>query len=262
MTLAWKSDLASGPKMVLLALCDNANDQGECYPSVPMIAQKCSMGVRTVQQHINDMEAAGIVSRDMRTGRSTIYRIDPRRICTPAESAPPQNSHHTPAKSAPPPPQNLHPTPAESAPITIKEPSIEPSRNRKRAPAAPAEQVALPDWLPTDAWSGYLDMRQTKKKIPTDHAVRLILADLAKWRAAGHDVATILNTSTMNGWTAVYEPKTPPAAVLAEARQAQPAATRARRPQGNEPKGTDESYDQWQTRVAAFERAQRQGAQA
>jgi hypothetical protein len=30
-----------------------------------------------------------------------------------------------------------------------------------------------------------------------------------------------------------------------------------RKPQGNEPKGTDESYDEWQARVDAFERAQR-----
>jgi uncharacterized protein YdaU (DUF1376 family) len=33
--------------------------------------------------------------------------------------------------------------------------------------------------------------------------------------------------------------------------------TPSRKPQGNEPKGTDESYDEWQARVDAFERAQR-----
>ena len=123
MTLAWKSDLPSGRKMVLLALCDNANDQGECFPSVPMLAKKCSMGERTVQQHISDMEVSGILKREMRTGRSTIYHINPRNFCTPADFAPPQNLHHTPAESAPPPPQNLHHTPAESAPKTIKEQS-------------------------------------------------------------------------------------------------------------------------------------------
>jgi DNA-binding transcriptional ArsR family regulator len=212
MTMAWKSGLSSGQKMVLLALCDNANDQGECYPSVPMLAEKCSMGERTVQQHISDLEAAGIVKREMRTGRSTLYRIDPRKICTPAESAPPQNLHPTPADFAPPPPQNLHPTPADFAPITINEPSIEPSRKRQRrvkpAPVA-AVKPTLPDWLPLDAWDGYLQMRREKKKPPTEHAVKLLLSDLAKWHAAGHDVAIILNTSTKNGWTDVYEPKVP-----------------------------------------------------
>ena len=36
----------------------------------------------------------------------------------------------------------------------------------------------------------------------------------------------------------------------------------ARKPQGLDPKGTDESYDEWQARVAAYERAQRSGGKA
>lgn len=35
-----------------------------------------------------------------------------------------------------------------------------------------------------------------------------------------------------------------------------------RKPQGNDPKGTDESYEDWQARVAAYERAQRNGGMA
>ena len=116
MTEAWKAELPSGRKFVLLSLCDNANDQGECYPSIAMIAKRCSMSVRAVQGHILALESDGVVVRVERIGRSTLYRINPRRICTPAESAPPQNLHPTPAESAPhprrictPPPQNLHP---------------------------------------------------------------------------------------------------------------------------------------------------------
>lgn len=44
-----------------------------------------------------------------------------------------------------------------------------------------------------------------------------------------------------------------------------PAATPpapARKPQGNEPKGTDESYEDWQARVAAYEHAMRNGGKA
>jgi len=224
MTLAWKSGLPSGQKMVLLALCDNANDQGECYPSVTMLAEKCSMGARTVQQHVTDMETAGIVTREMRNGRSTIYHINAAKFRTPAESAPPQishpreirtpqNLHPTPAESAPPPPQISHPTPADFAPITINEPPVEPSGKRQKR-AKPATAVAvvavLPDWLPLEAWTGYLDMRREKRKAPTERAMQLVLADLEKFHAAGHDVAAVLNASTKNGWTDVYEPKTPP----------------------------------------------------
>jgi hypothetical protein len=138
MTLAWKMDMQAGRKMVLLAMCDSANDEGKCWPSIETLMQKCSMGERTVQQHLAVMEAEGIVKRDMRAGRSTVYNIDPRRLCTPAESAPPQISHPAnsapaPATSAPIPPQNPHPTPADLAPITVKEPPKEPSKKRKVA---------------------------------------------------------------------------------------------------------------------------------
>ena len=88
MTEAWKSDMPSGRKFVLLSLCDNANDQGGCYPSIPMIAKRCSMSERTVQGHIQDLKKAGILTVLERYGRSSIYTINPRRICTPAESAP------------------------------------------------------------------------------------------------------------------------------------------------------------------------------
>lgn len=123
MTLAWKTGFQSGRKMVLLALCDNASDEGVCYPSIATLSRKCSMAERTVQGHIADLEALGIVHREFRTGRSTLYEINGSKICTP------QNLHPTPADAAPPPPQPLHPPPAELAPITITEPSVEPSSN-------------------------------------------------------------------------------------------------------------------------------------
>jgi uncharacterized protein YdaU (DUF1376 family) len=51
---------------------------------------------------------------------------------------------------------------------------------------------------------------------------------------------------------------TPPRATVPQATPI--LAPVPRRPQGNEPKGLDESYEDWQTRVAAFEQAQRQAA--
>ena len=43
MTLAWNSKFCSAIKVVLLALVENADDDGTCYPS---IANKCSMRER------------------------------------------------------------------------------------------------------------------------------------------------------------------------------------------------------------------------
>lgn len=123
MTAAFKAHLSTTRKFVLLALCDSANDQGECYPSVPVVMEKCSAGERTVQEAVAYLEREGFLKREFRTGRSTVYWIaDPRNWRTPAAAAPPQQPH---------------PTPAAAAPITITEPSIEPSRKQKKSACAP-----------------------------------------------------------------------------------------------------------------------------
>jgi DNA-binding transcriptional ArsR family regulator len=131
MTLAWKTNIPSGRKLVLLALCDNANHQGECYPSVEVIAHKCSMGQRTVQQHIGDLEAAGVLVRHFRRGRSTLYKIDLHHLGSPTDSAAVRHSHPAPAVSASSPPQVSDVTSATSAPITINEPSKDPLPKRQ-----------------------------------------------------------------------------------------------------------------------------------
>ena len=191
MTEAWKTDMPSGRKFVLLSLCDNANDQGECFPSVSMIAQRCSMGERTVQAHISDLENMGILTRMERSGRSSIYRINPRKFCTPADFAPPQISHPTPADSAPPPPQISHPTPADFAPITIKEPSIEPKGNPKK------ETLARPDDVSADVWGDFLSVRKQHKAALTATALKGIRDEAAK---AGISLEDALTICCARGW--------------------------------------------------------------
>lgn len=150
MTLAFKASLPTTQKFVLVALCDSANDQGECYPSVPTLAEKCSMGVRTVQEAIVALEAVGCLRREFRAGRSTVYWLDPAAelSTTPAPAASrasriPQEPHPTPAGAAPPPPQEPHPTPAPAAPITVNEPSVEPPKKQKKPPALTVDASLL-----------------------------------------------------------------------------------------------------------------------
>jgi len=65
----------------------------------------------------------------------------------------------------------------------------------------------LPDWLPVEAWNGYVEMRKRIKKPMTGRAEQLRLVDLQKFHDSGYDVAAILDQSTANNWTDLYEPK-------------------------------------------------------
>lgn len=67
-------------KLVLVKLADNANDQGEAWPSVSYIAEQCEMSVRSVQNHITELEKMGLIRTEFRKSanglnQSNIYHL-------------------------------------------------------------------------------------------------------------------------------------------------------------------------------------------
>ena len=206
MSVVWGIPMTPTQKLVLLALADNCNDMGECYPSILTICEKSGLSERGVQGAISEMEKMGLVNRFMRKGRSTLYTI------TPAGYAPPQEVHPAPrapapAPDAPPPPQEVHPTPAPRAPITVNEPSIEPSRNRnKNKTQKPA--FVLPDWFSDadrknwDAWNSI-----PKRRNASNERLEAAIEQLSDWRKQGIDWSQALKNSAVGGWQGLFEPK-------------------------------------------------------
>lgn len=199
MTAAFKAALPSTTKFVLVALCDNANDQGECYPSISMLCEKTSLSERAVQGAINALVAQNFMRRDIRNGRSTYYFIskpDSWPALTPAPRAPrttctPQELHPTPAGDAPPPPHHVHPTPAPRAPITIIEPSIEPSLNQNLSGQAALKYSALDDLLlagvEKQIAEDWLEVRKAKKAKNTKTGISGVLSQIAKTHLTAND---------------------------------------------------------------------------
>jgi hypothetical protein len=64
--------------------------------------------------------------------------------------------------------------------------------------------VALPEWLPLDAWNGYAEMRRKIKKPMTDYAAGLRIKDLEGFMSEGQDPEAVLNQSIVNSWTDLY----------------------------------------------------------
>lgn len=109
LSAAWDLDIGSTEKMVLMCLCDHANDDGVCWPSVARIVRKTSKSERTVQTALKWLRENGFFVIDGVNGTTPKYVLDPRKICTPAEIAPPQKLRRTPAKSAPKPSRTPNP---------------------------------------------------------------------------------------------------------------------------------------------------------
>lgn len=62
----------------------------------------------------------------------------------------------------------------------------------------------LPDWIPLDAWEGYLEMRKKIRKPMTVRAVSLAIGTLDKLRGEGQSVIAVLDQSTMNSWQGLF----------------------------------------------------------
>lgn len=161
MAAAWEIAIPSTEKLVLLCLCDFANDHGVCWPSIKTIATKCSMSERTVQGTIKKLRDDGFCSWNDAPGKPHQFRLDPRKICTPAESAPPQILSK--------PPQNLHPTPAAAAP--------KPSMNHQEPPKS---IIPRPDGVSEQVWMDFLRHRRRKGDDLTQTALNRIVNEAAK----------------------------------------------------------------------------------
>lgn len=183
MAAAWEMPIPATEKMVLLCLCDYANDEGRnCFPAVGTVAKKCSKGVRTVQMAIRWLREHEILDIQDSPGKPHTFMLDPRKICTPAETAPPQKSAR--------PPQKLRHTPADSAP--------KPSYNHQEPPVKNIRaKVSKPDGVGVEVWDDFLAVRKAKRSPLTPTALKAIEREAEK---AGWTLDAAITESVARGW--------------------------------------------------------------
>jgi hypothetical protein len=194
MSAVWPLVLPRSEKFVLLALADNANDDGVCWPSVQTIARKTCTSEREVQRALADLEKMGQITRNYRTGRSVVYQVHPRQHVTPDAESPRQDVTDSYDTASPPPLTHGHP-----------ESSVEPTK--KRQGKAPKAKFVLPDWVPVEQWEAYCEARVKIKKPMTDFAKELAVAKLHALKEDGHHPAAVLANSAFNAWQGLWAPK-------------------------------------------------------
>ncbi len=209
--MTWAMRLPLKPastKFVLVALCDNVGTGALVWPSVSELVEKTSLDRKTVIAAIDKLEALGLLAdtgeRRGRTGQVKVYAVAIESIPN-AERFQDRNSSDIPPKESRFSSQRV-PFFRGKAPENGTRNHKEPSRNHQRNQKT-RDTVALPDWMPMEAWNGWVEMRNKGKAKPTPRALDLAIKKLAKFRDAGHDPAEILDKSTMSGWTDLYEPK-------------------------------------------------------
>jgi hypothetical protein len=156
--LTWSFNLRlqdMAAKAALLALADHANEEGQCWPSMPRIALFAGCSVKTARRAVQRLTDLGIIRRESRPGRSDLYTID---LCwSPSQAMRPERFDHSrPDQRALP---NWTDTPAISTRDTSRLGSrtttnrqMNPQKTLSWPPRDPAseQRVMLPaDWRPT-----------------------------------------------------------------------------------------------------------------
>ena len=216
----------TGPcKPVLVALADHADAAGQCWPTIERLVLFSGVSERTVQRSILELERDGFIAIERsRGGKANRFRliIGAEKTPTPPECHPATvaptvpDSHRLDNNDPGDTPPVWHPNPATQSgnpatqsgnPATVAPKPLEPSITpieppRARAIKSPA--VVLPDWMPAEAWNGYIESRVKLKKPPTPRAVELLVKKLDAFRSQGMAIDQILDASAVSGWTDVY----------------------------------------------------------
>ena len=206
MSACWPLQMPPSPKAVLISLADNANDSGECWPSIAHICERTCLGKTAVIAAIKWLEEAGIVLADRSNGRHSRYAIDLRGLDQGAlfGSEPVRQSDRyakrtgavgEPNRSA------RRSTPVREADTNRQEPSITKSKKQEQPQAALPDP---PDWIDRDAWQGFVDSRKKLRFPMTPRAAQLVIRELEKLGATGADPNAVLDQSTRNGWRDVF----------------------------------------------------------
>lgn len=103
-------------------------------------------------------------------------------------------------------PAETHGLPMANPPLTQTKP-IRVDKRREEEKTEDKAQAPLPEWLPMEAWTGFVEMRKRIRKPMTPRAQQLVLKTLEDMRAKGLSVAQALDNSTRNSWVDVYAPK-------------------------------------------------------
>lgn len=157
MTAVWDSPCTEPHTLLLLlALADWCNEQGECWPSVPTLAKKSRQSERNCRLHLRRLETLEILDKLEGRGRhhTNHYFLNLQNLQNLQQSLPPLQVSRT---------QNLQVATSKPATIVAPEPSLDPSEERSPSVSCPddlSEAQSLgkgpakfaPFWLKREPW--------------------------------------------------------------------------------------------------------------
>lgn len=187
-------------KLVLIKLADNANDKGECFPSIAYIADQCEISERSVQNHIKQLEVDGLLKIESRKSENGLNKSNIYYLNFSGANAAPYgaNGSVSGANAAP---SGESPAPldgANPAPITshIIESVKEPVNNL----ISGFDFSALNGSLEKNLIDDFIKFRKSIKKPVTQGAINYLIRELNKAVLEGHNANELIEMTLSRGW--------------------------------------------------------------
>lgn len=182
----------------MLALADWSDDEGFSFPSIASIAKKTRLSASQARRIVHDLIDSGFVQvvgnkNGGAKGSSRRYKINLTLLTASADASPTVDARASADAR-----DDWHgcaQTTSADASLTVIEPSLT------------IKGFDLPDWLPFNEWSAFIDHRKKLKKPLTPYAMDLAIKKLKKIVDTGHKADDIINESILKGWQSFFVPK-------------------------------------------------------
>lgn len=217
MTAAWRLDLAAAPKLVLLAMCDWANDDGaSLHPSVRLVSIRASMSERNAKRVLHNLIDAGwlsVVGNSLggKPGMTRQYQLNVAAIMRGSVDLTGDNLSRVTAEAGTGDTTgkrrvtNGAETGDTGVTQTTIDPSVEPPKAKKRA-SAPKSQPADLDFSSWPAQpspqvlSDWLQLRRQRRAPVTPTVLESFGAELRLAAALGFTVDDCLRKCCNRNW--------------------------------------------------------------
>lgn len=217
MALCWPLEIPSTRKFVLIALADNANDAGYCWPSISTICERTSLGKTAVIESIRWLEDEGYLVANRENGRKTTYTVAIKACSTDEQTGSPdgpvpgdnQSARRTGAPDEPVrdtdrsakqtgSPDGPNRFASRTGPVRQADTNrhITVKNQKKKARNAP-DPIPPPDGVPAQLWSDYLAIRKAKNAVMTETALAGLRREGEK---AGMSLADVLTECCQRNW--------------------------------------------------------------
>jgi hypothetical protein len=148
MSVVWETPCRSHTeKLVLLALADNADDSGHCWPGLDHLAAKCDLSRQGVIDQIASLAGQGLIAVSKKAGMVNRYTVQPVNAVDPSTRLTRQRGGLLPVNAVDPHPSTRLTTPVNAVDPNHQEPSVEPSVEPSRS-ALRLEAPPVPEKKP------------------------------------------------------------------------------------------------------------------